>query len=98
MNELSTQNIGDELKAKVSELGDMLLSKHPRMPTLLREIHQTVSKYPEQVTLLSEEEICKIVSGLKVQTMTEFTSTVSKPAAAKSLASKLKTGDGLDMF
>jgi len=86
-----------ELKQKVGELGEMLLAKHPRMPTLLREIHTSLRAQPENVTLLDEEEICKIVSGLKVQTSTEFAASVNKPAAVKSAAAKIKSL-GADAF
>jgi hypothetical protein len=77
------------LKEKVSELSAALLERHPRMPGLLREIHTTLSKYPEQVTLMSEEDTHVVVEGLKVQTGVEFAATASKPAAAKSLAAKV---------
>jgi len=82
---------GFELKEKVANLSSMLLSKHPQMPKLLREIHTTLRQYPES-------EICAIVNGLKVQTQTEFASTASKPAAAVSLAKKLKSGNAADLF
>jgi len=82
------------LKEKVAELSSALLERHPKMPTLLREIHQTLSKYPEQVTLMNEDDIRVVVEGLKVQTGVEFAATVTKPTAAKSLAAKIsKLGD-----
>lgn len=77
------------LAEKVSELSAALTARHPKMPTLLREIHQTLSKYPEQVTLMSEEDIHAVVEGLKVQTGVEFANTVTKPSAAKSLKGKI---------
>jgi len=86
-----------ELQSKIIELQEMLLSKHPRMPTLLREIHTALRAQPENVTLLQESEIAVVVSGLKVQTQTEFAVAATKPAAAKSLASKIKTL-GADAF
>jgi hypothetical protein len=82
---------GFELKSKVAELSQMLLEKHPRMPVLLREIHTTLRQYPENVTLLEEPEIQVIVQGLMEQTKTEFAAAVTKPAAQKSLASKIKS-------
>ena len=82
---------GEQLKQKVAELSTMILDKHPKMPTLLREIHTTIRQYPEQVTLLDEEEINIIVSGLSVQTNTTFAASATKPAALKSLATKLKS-------
>ena len=53
-----------ELSNKVTELSEALLSRHPRMPLLLQEIWQTLRQYPEQVTLLSEEQIAQVISCL----------------------------------
>jgi hypothetical protein len=89
--------LADQLKEKVLSLSSAILSKHPTMPTLLREIHTTLLKYPEQVTILSEQDISIIVSGLQVQTGATLAASVSKPAAAKSLAAKIKTL-GADAF
>lgn len=87
----------EQLSEKVSALEAAILSKHPTMPTLLREIHTTLSSYPEQVTLLTEAEIKVIVSGLSAQTNVAFAASASKPAAAKSLTSKIKAL-GADAF
>jgi hypothetical protein len=90
-----------QLHEKVATLAAAILEKHPQMPTLLRVIHTTLGKYPEQVTLLSEEEIGIIVSGLAIQTNTMFAQSATKPAAAKSLTTKLKSLGGkaaADMF
>lgn len=57
---------------KIAELRESILSAHPRMPTLLREIHTVLKSDPDNVTLLSEEDIGIIVSGLKRQTATEI--------------------------
>lgn len=88
---------GFELKEKVASLSEAILSKHPRMPVLLREIHTTLRTYPEQVTLLEEEEIGIIVAGLQVQTNTAFAAAATKPAAAKSVTAKIKSL-GVDAF
>ena len=45
------------LKLKLAELQEALLNAHPNMPSLLATIHSQLKKDPEQVTLLSEEEI-----------------------------------------
>jgi len=82
---------GFELKERVSSLSDAILSKHPQMKNLLQEIWKTLRTYPENITLLSEQEIQTIVSGLKVQTQTEFAAQVTKPSASKTLAAKIKT-------
>lgn len=87
------------LREKVAELSAALLERHPRMPTLLREIHTTLSKYPEQVTLLAEEDIAIIVSGLKVQTGVEFATAAAsaKPSATATLKKKI-SNLGADAF
>jgi len=77
------------LQEKVAELSAALLERHPRMPTLLREIHTTLSKYPEQVTLMSEDDVRAVVEGLKVQTGVEFAATATKSSGTKSLAAKV---------
>ena len=81
-----------ELQSKVSELEEVILSKHPRLPVLLRDIHTTLRAQPENVTLLSEKEIAAIVAGLKVQTGVELATSVSKASATKSLKAKLAAG------
>jgi hypothetical protein len=82
---------GFELKNKIAELSNAILSRHPTMPTLLREIHTTLRKQPENVTLLSDEDIAIIVRGLENQTNTYLASSVTgaKKTTAKSLAAKL---------
>ena len=82
---------GFELKEKVAELASYLIARHPRMPLLLREIHTALRAQPENVTLMSEEEIAIIVSGLKIQTATEFASSAIKGVGAKSAISKIKS-------
>ena len=64
---------GFELKEKVAQLQVALLGEHPLMPALLRTIHTQLKADPENVTLLSEEEIQVIVNGLRKQTMTTIT-------------------------
>jgi hypothetical protein len=86
-----------QLREKVASLADALLSKHPRMPTLLREIHTTLLKYPEQVTLLAEDDISTLVSALQVQTGISFAASASKPAGVKSATAKIKQL-GVDAF
>lgn len=83
----------DQIKEKIAALQDALLSKHPTMPTLLRDIHTLLNQYPEQVVLLTEEEISVIVSGLKDKAGITLAASVKAPSAAKSLTAKLKTQD-----
>lgn len=66
----------EAIKMKIAELSELILSAHPRMPMLLREIHTILKSDPDNVTLLSEEDIGIIVSGLKKQTATVITAGV----------------------
>jgi hypothetical protein len=78
-----TQSIESlSLHEHVQQLAELILAKHPRMPTLLREIHTTLRAQPENVTLLSEEEVAIIVSGLKMQTGIEFATAAIKDKSA----------------
>lgn len=89
---------GFELQEKVAALSQAILARHPQMPQLLREIYQNLRQQPENVTLLKEDEIAIIVSGLKIQTQTEFASAVVKsPSATKSLKNKIASL-GADAF
>lgn len=83
----------EQLQEKVASLQSALLAQHPAMPGMLREIHTQLKADAELVTLLSEEEIGTIVSGLMRQTQTQIvTGTAAKAAATK----KLKSGITLD--
>jgi len=87
---------GSELFDKVIDLQEALLDRHPRMPSLLREIHTTLRAQPENVTLLSEDQISIIVNGLKIQTGVEFAATATK-SSSKNLKAKIAS-QGLDAF
>lgn len=76
-----------EVQQNILSLQEALLSAHPEMPTLLRKIHTKLKADPAVVTLLSEEEIATVISGLKVQTNVQFISGTKKPAAKKVTAS-----------
>lgn len=94
---MSQPTEGFEVREKVAELSTLLLSKHPKMPVLLREIHTALRAQPENVTLLSEEEISVIVNGLKIQTGVEFAQAATKGSGAKSAVAKIKSL-GADAF
>lgn len=87
---------GSELYDKVIELQTSLLDRHPRMPGLLREIHAALRAQPENVTLLSEDQISVVVNGLKVQTGVEFAAAATK-GTAKGIKSKI-AAQGVDAF
>ncbi len=76
-----------QVKEAIASLQNALLSAHPTMPILLREIHQTLRKDPEVVTLLSEEEIGVIVNGLSAQTKTTIAVSISSGKKGKAIKS-----------
>lgn len=75
-----------EIQETIQELESKLLSAHPEMPILLRKIHTKLKADPDTVTLLSEEEIATVISGLKEVTNVQFATSAKKPAAKKSTA------------
>lgn len=76
---LSTNNpTGFLLLEKIADLKNTLLEQHPRMPTLLREIYIACKKHPENVTLLTEDEIRVIVAGLEIQTGVKIAEAAAK--------------------
>ena len=80
-------NLSEQISAKISELNTALLSQHPTFPVLLREIHKTLKSYPENVTLLTDEEIGVIVNGLSRQTNTAIATVAIKNSKTKSIKS-----------
>lgn len=68
----------ESIAMKIAELDDLIKSAHPRLPILLKEIHAVLKADPDNVTLLSEEDIGIIVTGLKKQTATEITAATLK--------------------
>lgn len=83
----------EQLQEKVLSLDAAIKSRHPTMPTLLQEIWRALKAQPENVTLMSEDEIGVVVSGLQVQTNTSLAQTMSKQsksaAATKGVAAKI---------
>jgi heterodisulfide reductase subunit B len=93
-------DVGFELKEKAGKLQEALLARHPTMPSLLADIHRALKAQPENITLLSEEEIGVIVSGLEVQTQTHLADTMVKgknSTGAKATVNKIKSL-GADAF
>lgn len=90
--------LGFEFQEKLASLQQAILSRHPTMPTLLQEIHRTLKQYPENVTLMNEDEIAIVVSGLMQQTQTILVKeTVSSARKASTTAVRNKIAQlGLD--
>lgn len=85
---MSSSNLSFDIKEKILSLDSALKTQHPTMSSLLREIWQTLKANPDQVTLLEEEDIGIIVSGLKKQTATEIVTAAlkSKTKSVKSMS------------
>lgn len=84
-----------DIKTKLDELEQVLLSNHPTLPTLLRDIHKTLKAQPDIVTLMSEEEIALVVQGLTKQTNSKLVESTLKPSASKKASLKKVTSDEL---
>jgi len=82
--------LGFEFAEKLASLQEAILSRHPTMPTLLQDIHRTLKQYPEQVTLMSEDEIAVVVSGLMQQTQTSLVK-ATVASASKASANNVKS-------
>lgn len=82
----------EQIRSNILDLQNKLLEAHPQMPVLLKTIHDQLKEDPTNVTLLSEEEINIIVSGLEKQTGVELGKTISKQATTKKL-SKMTSAD-----
>lgn len=89
---------GFVLKEKIAALQDALLARHPTMPGLLREIHTAIKKQPENLTLLSPEDIRVVVNGLEAQTGVALAQSITKTSTSKtkSLTAKLNNPNLLD--
>ena len=83
-----------EIQTKLDALSEALLQAHPTTPTLLKDIHRTLKAQPEQVTLMSEQELHLVVQGLMKQTNSNLAAAM-KPARAKKESLKSMTLDEL---
>ena len=66
----------------IASLDAAIKENHPSMPRLLQDIWATLNKYPEQVTLLSEDEIEIVVSGLEKLVDTDLAAITIKSATS----------------
>jgi hypothetical protein len=74
-----------QLKEKIAALQNAILTVHPTLPIILKDIHTLLKSDPSNITLLDEDDISTIVSGLKKQTATEITQATLKKST-KSLS------------
>lgn len=87
MSAATPMSVADQLKEKVHSLQELILTAHPTLPSLLRQIHTQLRQDPDIVTLLTDEETGMIVSGLKKQTNTEIAVTAIKGKSGKRISS-----------
>jgi len=69
-----------EVSDRIASLRDAIHSDHPKMPGLLQEIWKTLHSYPEQVTLLEEDQMEIIISGLEKVVDTDLANIVLNTA------------------
>lgn len=77
-----------KLHEKIEQLRTLLTQEHPGYASLLKDIHSTLSKQPDNVTLLKDEEIGVIVSAA----VREAGLQVSAKAASKKTSTKSLKG------
>lgn len=77
----------EQIQENILNLQGMLEQQLPEFPVLLRDIHRQLKKDESLVTLLSEDEIASIVSGLSKQTSIVITTAATKKAKGKSIKS-----------
>lgn len=76
----------DDIREKIADLQNKLLTSHPLIPSLLRTIHTQLKADPEVVTLLKDEEINSIINGLQYVTKVKLIEvSVPKKKALKNL-------------
>lgn len=68
---------------RLSDLEAALLIRDPLMRTHLGEIHKAMINYEEIPSLLTVDEISKIMAAQQVQTNTVLVASISKAAASK---------------
>ena len=86
-----------EIKTKLDALYHALLDSNPSMPTLLRDIHVTLKNQPEQVTLMTEQELHIVIQGLEKQTNTYLAASTVKSSKSAAGKAKLKNATAADL-
>ena len=82
---MADMNLAEQLHEKVLNLQNQILANDPTLPVLLRTIHQQLKADPAMVTILSDEEVGIVVTGLMKHTKVEITAAVVGAAKKKSL-------------
>lgn len=71
-----------EISDNIFALREAIHGAHPKMPGLLQEIWKTLQSYPEQVTLLEEDQMEIIISGLEKVVDTDLANITIKSATS----------------
>ena len=90
MSETTAPKLPIDLENKILSLQESVLQRLPQMPTLLQEIWNALKKQPENVTILEEEQVQIICSGLEIQTNTKLIESMTKTTKSKAAITKLK--------
>lgn len=85
--------IAFQVQERIAQLSQALLSLHPQMPTLLRDIHTTLRANPDVVTLLTDQEIGVLVSSLKKQTGVAITTSAASKKPSSAALKKITVDD-----
>ena len=83
-------SIADQIKGKIFDLQKSLQQNLPNYESLLHTIHVSLSKSPDTVHLLTDDEIGVICSGLSKKTQIVV---ATKAATTKSAMKNTKLGD-----
>lgn len=74
------------LAMQFAELEQALLTRDPSFKTILRDIHRHLGSEPELVTMMTEEEVHRVVRGLVTVAQEE----IVEPAKAKAVKASTK--------
>lgn len=87
--DLNSENIAmdqvTEIEMKIAQLREQLLKDTPALPTILQQIKMYLSKNPEVVTLLSEEQIGEIVQAAQRVSQVKIVEAAMKGRGGKKL-------------
>jgi hypothetical protein len=75
----------EECREKILSLQGIMIAETPKLPVVLGEIKRILLKNPEVATLLTEEEIGKLVAGLSARAGEKLAEAVVKSTRAKSI-------------
>ena len=77
-----------QIVEQIGTMRNLLLQGNPNFSSMLRTIHTNLSKDKDVVTLLSEEDIGSLVSGLMAQTGVVITAAAAKKSKSAKAGTK----------